>query len=79
MKTSKNLQFSDVFKGYRSGTSVENGLSLEGDSSVSSTTENSDASSVNSLMLTCKPYKEVLYAILYQMLLINSGQDHELY
>ena len=27
MKTSENLQFSHVFKGYRSGTQVENGLS----------------------------------------------------
>ena len=27
-KTSKNLSFSDVFRGYRSGTLVENGLMI---------------------------------------------------
>ena len=26
LKTSENLRFSDVFRGYRSGTLVENGL-----------------------------------------------------
>ena len=28
LKTSKNLGFSDVFRGYRSGTLVENGLTV---------------------------------------------------
>ena len=28
LKTSKNLRFSDVFRGYRSGTLVENGLTV---------------------------------------------------
>ena len=34
LKTSENLRFSDVFRGYRSGTLVENGLMKSFDSKI---------------------------------------------